>query len=378
MKKISVLHIVEELKIGGLERIIFEIATKLNKDEYNVNVWCITRGGRIAKELLAAGINVRILGIDSYYNPLNILRLARYFKRLNPDIVHSHTYFSNTIGRIAGKLAQVSVIITHVHNTYHNYSKRNHLIERVLSVNTDKIICCSKAVRNYVLKTEKIEARKTIVINNGIDLRLFHEQGSGSTLRKSLKMGDNVPVVITVASLTEKKGHRYLLKALKIIKGKCNSLKALIVGDGPLRHELRNIAGEYGLQDSVIFTGQREDIRELLEISDLFVLPSLQEGLPLAVIEAMSTGLPVIATAVGGVPDVIDDGKTGILVPFGNLEALSNAVLTLLADPKKKERIGRCGQRAAIDNFGSEKMVAEVDKLYRACLLRKKRNFIKV
>jgi len=378
VKKKSVLHIVEELRIGGLEKIIYDLATKMNTEKYTVTVWCIARGGEIAEELIRAGIDVRILGINSYYNPFNIIRMAKFIGKHNPDILHSHTYFSNTIGRIAGRLANVPVIITHVHNTYFNYSIKNLLIERVLSFFTDKIICCSKAVRDFVLKHEKIKIQKTVVIHNGINLRKFHEGFNGVSLRKSFKISDDAPVIITVASLTEKKGHKFLLKAITSIKKRYRNIKVLIVGDGPLEHELKKIARDYNLRNSVIFAGQRNDIPELLKISDIFVLPSLQEGFPLAVIEAMSTGLPVVATSVGGVPEVIEHGETGLLIPLGNPEALSDAIMILLKDEKIGKEIGRQGQKVISENFVSDKMVAEIDQLYSACIMKKEKNSNKV
>jgi glycosyltransferase involved in cell wall biosynthesis len=374
VKKISVLHLVEDLKIGGIEKVIFDLATNLNRNLYTVDVWCIARGGEIAEKLVRAGVRVRILGIPSYYNLFNIIRIARFIRMHKPDILHGHTYFSNTICRISGRLACVPVIIAHVHNTYCNYSYRNLLVERILSFFTNKIICCSNAVRNFVLKCEKISSQKAVVIHNGIDQKKFHKEFEISNLREHLKISSNTMVIITVASLTEKKGHRFFLEALKKIKLGYADIKWLIVGDGPIRKKLEELTQEFNLKDTVIFTGLRNDVSELLNNSDIFVLPSLKEGLPLAVIEAMSTGLPVVATSVGGVTEIIEDEKTGLLIPPGNPDAISSAVMILLKDIKKREYIGRHGRKSVIENFASDKMVAKVEQLYSDCIIEKDTN----
>lgn len=368
MRKIRVLQLVDDLKVGGLEQIIYDIATKLDQNKYRVSVWCFGRGGEIADRLKENRVDVKFINIDSYYNILNILKLAILVKKYEPDIIHSHTYFSNTIGRIAGIISRVPVMISHVHNVYSNYSKRNLLIERLLSNYTDKVICCSEAVRNFVLKYEKINMHKTVIIYNGVNHREIQRSQDISYLREFLGIYKNVITIICVASLTEKKGHEYLLKAILEIEKEFQKLKFIIVGDGPLKKRLKNLAEELNIQDLVIFTGIRNDIPNLLKIADIFVLPSLTEGLPLAAIEAMSVGLPVVATAVGGVPEIIKDGITGYLVPPKNPKALGNTILNLIKDKKNMEKVGLNGKKVIIENFTTEKMINKLEKLYVHCL----------
>ncbi len=199
MKKIIVVHLVETLKIGGLERVVATIAKGLSVDKYRIQVWCAVSGGSIADDLQAKGIEVKILGISSYYNPVGFFRLARMLRSIKPDIVHTHTYFTNTLGRIAAKLAGVPVIITHVHSTYWVYSKRNLFIEKILSRFTDRIICCSNAVKEFVVSFEGINSAKVVTICNGVQITT--KALSMTEAKRKLNVNAHDVVIVTVASL---------------------------------------------------------------------------------------------------------------------------------------------------------------------------------
>ena len=173
MKKRKVLHIVEDLNIGGLERIVESIVIGLNKNKYNVQVWCLARGGKIAEELIDQGIDLKILGMLDYYNPLNIVKLAYYLKKAKISILHMHGYFGNTFGRLSAIIAGVPIKISHVHTTYYDFKKRNICIEKVLSYFTNKIICISKSTKSFVEEFEGISDRKTCLIYNGVSQEKF-------------------------------------------------------------------------------------------------------------------------------------------------------------------------------------------------------------
>jgi len=371
MRKIIVLQLVEDLGTGGLEKVIVDIAENLNAEQYKVIVWCVARGGEIADELISKGIDVKILGIRSYYNPFNILRLVNLFKKVNPDILHTHTYFSNTIGRIAAKLTRIPIIITHVQNTYWNYTKRNLFIERLLSYFTDKIICCSDAVKDFVLGYEKISPQKVVTIYNGIALDKFNQSIDVASFRDSLGIRDNELLIATVASLTPKKGHKYFLDSVADIVKTYKNIKCLIVGDGPLRKELEEYVKTLSLDYYIIFTGIRNDIPNLLRAADIFVLPSLIEGLGIAAIEAMASGIPVVATNVGGLSEVVKDGISGILVPPKDSEALSGAIMSLLKDSQAAKQMGDEGHKISREKFSSKMMIRKIEGLYKEYVVKK-------
>ena len=370
MKKIKVLHLVEDLKIGGLERVIESIVIGLDNDRYDAEVWCLAHGGEIAQELIEKGITVKILGMKSYYNPLKIVALSRLMKKEKIKILHTHGYFGSTFGRLAAILGRVPVIIAHVHSTYYGYNKRNILIERFLSFFTDKIVCVSVAVQKFILEVEGINEKKTLVIYNGIEEPNTYETELNVN-RKSFDISDSDIVVITVASLTPHKGHGVLIDAMHVLTQKYQNLKLLIVGDGPLRNDLAEYVKGLELTRNVVFTGLRKDIYWLLRLSDIFVLPSLErEGLGMAIIEAMACGLPVIGTRLGGIPEVIEEKANGLLCTPGNPEELAAAIEKLINDNKVRVEMGQVGRKIYEEKFTVVKMVENIESLYNELIKR--------
>jgi len=364
MKRIKVLHLVEDLKIGGLERVIESIVTGLDKDRYDAEVWCLARGGQIAEELIDKGVSVKILGMKSYYNPLKIIALSRLMRKEKIKILHTHGYFASTFGRLAAILARGPVIIAHVHSTYYGYNKRNVLIERFLSFFTDKIVCVSVAVQEFVLEVEGINEKKTLVIYNGVEGPNTYETELNVN-RKSFGISDSDIVVITVASLTPHKGHSVLIDAMHVLTQEYQNLRLLIVGDGPLRNDLAEHVKGLELTRNVVFTGLRKDIYSLLKFSDIFVLPSLErEGLGMAIIEAMECGLPVIGTRLGGIPEVIEENMNGFLVTPGNPEELAAAMEKLINDKSARTGMGRMGRKIFEEKFTVTKMIENIESLY--------------
>ncbi|MBW1704401.1 MAG: glycosyltransferase, partial [Deltaproteobacteria bacterium] len=351
MTKIKVLHLVEDLEVGGLEKVIASIVLGLDDNRYKASVWCLSRGGQIAEELIEKGASVKILGMGNYYNPSRIITLSRLLKRERLYILHTHGYFASTFGRIAAILARVPIIITHVHSTYYGYSKRNILIERFLSVFTDKIVCVSMAVQKFVIQVEGINEKKCIVIYNGVEVQDSYETKL-SVNRKSFGISDSDIIVITVASLTAHKGHSVLIDAMHILIQKYENLKLLIVGDGPLRNDLFEYVKRLDLTRNMLFAGLRKDIFALLKLSDIFVLPSLErEGLGIAIIEAMACNLPLVGTFLGGIPEVIEENGNGFLVKPGDPEELAAATERLINDKTARTKMGQMGSKIFEEKF---------------------------
>ncbi|MFH1904709.1 MAG: glycosyltransferase [bacterium] len=368
MRKIKVIHLVEDLKIGGLERVVATIAEGLDKEKYDVEVWCVARDGEIADELKGKGIKVKILGILTYHNPFNILRLVSAMRKANPDIIHTHGYFANTAGRLAGLLARIPIILAHLHSTYYYYKKRHFLIEKFLSLFTSKIICCSEAVKQFAVNYEKVNSNKLIIIYNGIDLQNFCQFGNLRETRKRLGLSDKEKVIGSVGRLKEVKGYKFLLEAATRVVKEIFGVKFLIIGDGSLREELEKLTKNLGLKQKVIFTGKQKDISELLGIMDIFVFPSLLEGLGIAAIEAMAFGLPIVATNVGGIPEIVNDRKSGFLVPPKDSHALAIKIIELLKDGGKAQKMGRIGKEIFEKKFTSKIMIREIERLYEEAI----------
>lgn len=372
-EKIRVLQIVEDLRVGGLERVIATIVSGLNRSEFESETWCLAEGGNVAEELIASGFKVRILGLKSYHQPTNIIRLARLLRRGNFHIVHTHGYFASTFGRIGVLFGERPVIFTHVHSTYHEYAKRHLFIEKFLAGYTDKIICVSKAVQDFIIYDEGIPREKTCVIYNGscmsdsTDTPMFDEN------HEAIPSLDGKDVVITsVASLTENKGHRILLDACGKLITEGKNVRLMIVGDGPQSQKLIEHAKELSISSKVIFAGQRKNVRSLLQKSDVFVLNSIRrEGLGMAVIEAMALALPVVGTSVGGLPEVIIDQVSGFLVKPGDTNELYHALNRLAEDKFLRKQMGLQGRKIYEEKFTTKNMIRQIEELYMQSLERK-------
>lgn len=369
----KILHIVEDLKVGGLEKILASIVLSLDPSKYDPQVWCLTMGGQVADELIKQGVPLRILDLNNYYNPLRIAALARMMKKEKFHIIHTHGYFAGTFGRFAAILAGISVIIAHVHSTYYEYGRRNLLIERFLSCFTDRIICISQAVEKFVTVNEKIRKEKTRLIYNAVTPpdKLLDDH-LRRKMRASLGLDAETTVIAVVASLTANKGHGILLTAFKEIFLSQPSARLLIVGDGPLREQIEASTRQLMIDQAVVFTGIRKDVFDLLQLSDIFVLPTqIREGLGVALIEAMAVGLPVIGTNIGGIPEVIEEGENGFLVSPGSSKQLAEAIRMLVDDQALRLGMGNRGRQMYEEKFTMSKMKELVETMYDELLCKK-------
>ena len=370
-KKINVIHLVDELTIGGLEKILTTIVLNLDRKKYNVSVWCLREGGFFANKLVKEGIDVKILHISTSRNPLSIHKLYKLLKSRKFDIIHTHAYSAGTIGRISAFLAGVPVIISHNHSVYDYYNKYYHFVEWLLCLITDKIICVSDIVRKFTNETQRINANKLITIHNGIDSVCSVTGKEASDIRKELGIPHNHSIICTIAHMEEHKGIKYLLESASLLLQSRNDISFLLVGEGALKEELKRLSTDLKIEKNVIFTGERSNIPEILSLTDIFVLPSLREGLGLAILEAMACGKPVIATNVGGVPEIVKDGVTGILVSPKDPEALHTAMKELLDDKEMQKKMGANGKKVCNEKFNSKVMVGQIENLYDFLLCKK-------
>jgi glycosyltransferase involved in cell wall biosynthesis len=363
-KKTNIVHLVEDLPIGGLEKVLYTIALNLDKEKYNVYVWCLRKGGFYAEKLIKAGIEVNILNISTSRNPVNIYKLYRLLKKYRIDIVHTHAYSAGTAGRISAFLAGIPVIISHNHSVYDYYNWYYHLVERLLSFITDRVICISDVVNRFVRETERINANKLVTIHNGIDSVCSVSEKRTSGLRKELGIPINHSIICTITHLEEHKGLKYLLESASLLLGSNSSISFLVVGDGTLTNELKKRCIDLRIEENVVFAGERSDILEILSLIDIFVLPSVREGFGLSLLEAMECGKPIIATNVGGIPEVVKSGVNGILVPPKDPEALYSAMIKLLDDKDMMKKMGYEGKKICKKDFSSKAMVDKVEELY--------------
>ncbi|TBR19339.1 glycosyltransferase, partial [bacterium] len=335
MEKIKVLHLVEDLKIGGIERIIAYIAYGINKDKFDLEVWCLSRGGEIFEELRNKGVKIRILNMPSARNIFFLIRLAKEIRKEGFDILHTHAYTANTVGRVAGIFSGIKVIFAHVHSAHWNYPPKFLAVDRFLSFFTYKVICCSKAVADFVIKKEKIAPSKTVVIYNSLDIKKFEPALAEKVYNDKYRVG-------CIASLFEHKGHRYLFEAIKYIKDNFScQVRLVLAGEGILKDELVLLANKLGIEKNVEFMGLVPDVSRVLPFFDVVVLASIErEGLSLSLLEAMAAQKPVVGTNVGGIPEIIKDGQNGFLVAPKDPVALAKALIKIFENPDKSCQMG--------------------------------------
>ncbi len=368
-------RILPSLEMGGVERTLISLLPRLQEEGIEVKVCCLYRRGVLAEEMEKVGIPVITLGmrarmdVDLKYL-LGILRLAYLLKKERVDIVHTHLYRANTPGRMAAILAKVPVIIANEHNIDSWKTPSQMRMDRFLSQFTDKIIAVSNEVKEFYVNEVGIPENKLEVIYNGVDLKRFEKDFDKKKKKKELGLPLSLPLVGTIGRLQPQKDHKTFLKASSLILKKFPKVHFLIVGGGSLRRELEDFTKNLEIEKNVHFLGERKDIEEILPLMDIFVLTSKREGFPITVLEAMACGVPVVATSVGGTPEIIEDGKTGFLIPPENPHLLSEAIINLLKNEELGKEMGKYGKER-VKLFSIEKMVKRTEFLYDKLLQTK-------
>ncbi len=362
---IRVAHVVEDLKMGGIERVIENIALSLDPRRFKVYVVCLSRGGEVADRLIERGRDIEVLNITNYHSPASIFKVARWLRYNGIDILHTHAYPAGVLGRMAGVVVRIPRVFHHLHTTQWHMVRRHCRIERGLARFSTRIICCSEAVKESFLHVTGIRDGKTVVIYNGVE----EPEGIGREevlrLKDSLQIPRDVPVIGVVASLVPHKGHRYLIEAFKAILSEGIDSHLIIVGDGPLRGELKGLVSSLGLEGRVSFTGLKPEVAPYIAMMDVVVLPSCErEGLGLSLIEAMAMSKPVVATRIGGIPEVVEEGVTGLLTPPKDPEALAGALKTLLRNREVMREMGLKGRERYLQMFTSPRMITAIERLY--------------
>ena len=368
-RPLRVLQVVGNAVIGGAENHVLTLARTFDRDRYRVAVVC-PRPGPLVDALREQRIPVHLIEMvkpaaDDEYEPLLPALWALYalFRRWRPDVVHSHLYPAHLHATLAGQLAGVPALISTAHT----------LIVRpgdpwLLGLTRGRVIAVSQAAK-ALLVGAGVPPGRVRVIYNGIEPRYFEDQTEAARrIRQELGIAADAPVVGMIARLSPEKGHDVFLQVAREVAARRPDARFLVVGAGPLSAELQQLSAALGLAEQVIFTGARRDVTALNHVIDVFLLPSREEALPLAVLEAMAAERPVVATAVGGVPEVVVDGETGFLCQPGERAPLARAVLALLERPELRAALGRRGRRRAASRFGVERMVQETARYYQATI----------
>lgn len=365
-----VLHVVECLDVGGTEMQMVQIAQRLDPRLYRVTVGCLRAGGPLTEVLQAAGIEIlefpKRLTFMSFQAIYQLLRLAWYIRREKIDVVHAHHLGANLMAVPAARLARAPVILSSLRNLAHLpwYTPFRRKIIRLIYRLSTGVIANSEAVKQLLITEFRVPPVRVHVLYNGVDYGRF-SQSRGDRRKLHLDLGPDAKLIVNVANMhIGIKGHADLIEAARIVCSSAPQARFVLVGDGEERPRLQEQVRKAGLDEFFLFLGQRKDIPEILSCCDLFVLASRAEGLPNALLEAMAAGLPVVATRVGGVSEIVEDGLSGLLVPSGDRTALAEAILLVLQDSRLAIRLARAGQERVRKRFSIERLLEDLNHLY--------------
>jgi glycosyltransferase involved in cell wall biosynthesis len=347
-----VAHVTFGLDVGGQEKLLIEFARHAEPGRFDLRFISIGSRGVLAGEIEALGYPVTALGVPSGLHPSLIVRLARSFRRWRPDVVHTHDPRALFYAGIAARLTRVPWIVHTRHGRDVGATPRQTMMIRYLSKLVDRFVCVSEEVA-ALSREQGIAGARLRTILNGIDLGRFGFRGP-----------DPAGPVVTVARLSPEKDVANLVRATAIAAEDLPELRVEVAGPGPCLEDVKQLAAELGVAGRIAFLGEVRDVPALLARARMFVLPSRSEGIPLTALEAMARGLPVVATRVGGLPEVVADGVTGLLVPPDDPAALAQAIVRIGRDPAGGLRMGQAGRRRVEQHFEIRRMVADYEALY--------------
>ena len=380
---IKILHIHTMPVISGSGINTYLSMDGMDRQVYEVELACAP-GGRLIGLVQDSGMEVRIF--RNLVQPLSPYRDFRavmdlfLFLRKNPyHVVHTHNSKAGFVGRLAAAMARVPVIVHTVHGfAFHDQEPRWRQVlflnlERLASRWCQKMIFISQPLLDWGLKERIVPREKTVKIYSGIQLEHFHpvDREEMNRIREKWKLCPEEAVIGIVSKLWEGKGHATLIDAVKELTKELKNVRLVIVGEGYLQDELVKQVDRLGLGDRVLFTGFQMDVSEIIATFDVAVLPSFFEGMGRVILEAMAMAKPVVASRVGGIPDLVEDGRNGFLVQPGDVKALAATIKRLLIDKELAGEMGGRGRKMVDEKFNSDIMVRSIEEVYRHLLTRK-------
>ncbi|HEV3339652.1 MAG TPA: glycosyltransferase [Pirellulales bacterium] len=355
------------LTMGGGEVLAARIARRL-KDRFRFVFFCLDELGTLGEELREEGFRVRVLGRKPGVDWACVRRLARWLREDQIDVLHAHQYTPFFYAAVARWLHhRQGVIFTEHGRMFPDYPRRKRMLaNRLLLGRRDRAIGVGQAVRRALIANEGLRSDRVGVVYNGINLAAYREPANDSRCERRLEFGwtDDHFVIVQVARLNSLKDHLTAVRAFERVHACLPEARLLIVGEGEERQAIEAEVSKRNLGAAIRLAGLRKDVPRLVAACDLLWLTSVSEGIPLTLIEGMAAGLPVVATEVGGVSEVVTANETGLLAPAGNDGELAAAVLRLVGDPALRRRLAVAGQRRALERFSEDQMVAAYADLY--------------
>lgn len=370
-RQLRALLLIDTLQLGGPARLLVDQARGLRQRGTDARVAHLGIGNwsLLAAELKACGVPLLNLHLGGLLDPRPVLWLARYLSRQQIDLIHTHNRYAHIVGRVAAALARRPVVST-VHSIVETDLGWRGAVRRELDYVSARTLCTavitvSEAQREVYSRASRVRASRVETHLNGIDVDRFRPDPVARTVyREQLGQPEAAPLFATVAVLRPGKGVEHLLKAAAAVRIRIPEARFVVIGDGPERTRLQGLAARLGLETAVSFLGTRTEVPALLSAADVYVHPALYDALPTSVLEAMAMGLPVVATAVGGIPELILHGRTGLLVPPAEPSALAAAMLRAL-DPSLKAEVGPAARAWVQEHASIHVWLDGLEQLYR-------------
>ena len=372
-RPVRVLFLIDELHVGGTERQLYYLLRYLDRNRYQPMVCCFRLKGQIAEDIERMGVKVTILKKRAAIDPLFLWQLVRLIRRERIQLVQTFLITANLWGGIAARLTGVRTVVASERNVIFADSRHTALAPlmlRLIGRLATKVVGNAHAVCRSLIEQVDIDPERVVCIHNGVEPLNSADPQVDRTLVREQVSNESTVVVGTIARLVPQKNIHCFLEALARLRPAFPHLKGLIVGDGPLRRELQQKAEELGITETVTFSGESSDVFEALSILDIFILSSSYEGLPNVVMEAMVAGVPVVATRVGGTPELVENGVSGLLVPPDDPGALAKAIQSLMGNRVLAEQLAQAGKRRMTTLFSVQKMVESYDNLYQSLMER--------
>lgn len=379
MSSTRILNVVPTLMCGGTENQFMTLSRRLDPDRFHLEFACLRRWGPFVDEITERGIPLseyRVPSFRSFRTLTEQARLVRHIVRRQIKIVHAYNFYGNVFAVPPARLA-APVVIASIRDRAPYLTPMQKRVQRYACRFADCVLVNADAVRQWLIG-EGYDDSKIVVIRNGVDLARFTTPPDPARLRHELGLPAGVPLIAIVSRLARLKGLEQLLEAAAILTPRYPDARFLIVGETAPSETayldaLTRLAAAHQVADRVIFTGLRSDVPALLSAADVSVMPSLNEALSNVLLESMAAGAPTVATRVGGTPEAVVDGRTGLLVPPGDAPALAAAIARLLDDRSMAVRLGQTARQFIAEHFSVERMVQSTEQLYLELLARKQR-----
>lgn len=369
----KILFVITSLTFGGAETQLVRVATQLKQRGWQIRVVTLLPPKAYARELENIGITVGTLGMRRKVpDPRAILRLARYIRHWKPDIVHSHLFHANLLARITRPIAPIPVLISSLRSITET-SRLREALYRVTDPLCDVTThVCQTGAERYV-RIGTVPKHKMRYIPNGVDTSTFRPDSEARERLRSELNAEHAFVWLAVGRFDPPKDYPTLLRAFSTAINDMPDSLLLLAGDGPLREEMEDMARLLGVHPHIRFLGIRRDIAQLMNAADAYVMSSSREGLPNVLLEAHATGLPVVATNVGGNSEIVQDGVTGLIVPPRNPDALAEAMRRITAlSESDRQQMGAAARKHIVRNYSIEHVVNLWEQLYQDCLCKER------